>query len=133
MVSRALVWNEDYSIGIPSLDYEHRNLFSTISRLHQTLEEHKGQSVIEECLGEIHARMSAHFALEEKIMQERKYPHYAEHKREHDALLDVITDAMLRYENDPLSEHARSLMEELTNWIVNHVLTTDKKMRLMAD
>ena len=133
MDSRTLVWKEEYSIGIPSLDYEHRNLFSTISRLHQTLKRHEDQPTIEDCLGEIHARMSAHFALEEKIMQERKYPDYMNHKREHDALLDVITEAMLRYENDPTPEHTTSLMEELTNWIINHVLTTDKKMRLMAD
>ena len=77
-----LEWTEAFSIGIAPLDYEHRNLFSTLNRLHDELDRHEDADRIEDTLGEIHARMAAHFALEEKVMRENKYARYAEHKAE---------------------------------------------------
>lgn len=99
-----LEWTEAFSIGIAPLDYEHRNLFSTLNRLHDELDRHEDADRIEDTLGEIHARMAAHFALEEKVMRENKYAHYAEHKAEHDALLDDLTEAMVRYVAQPSDE-----------------------------
>jgi len=127
-----LEWTEAYSIGIAPLDYEHRNLFSSINRLHGELDRHEDVDRIEDTLGEIHARMAAHFALEEKVMRENKYVRYAEHKAEHDALLDDLTEAMVRYVAQPSDEITDDLKGRLTAWILGHVLTRDKQMSEMA-
>jgi hemerythrin len=49
---------------------------------------------IEAFLGEIYARISAHFALEEKDMQARAYPERPAHKADHERLLDDLRDIM---------------------------------------
>ena len=45
---------------------------------------------IESALGEIHANISAHFALEEQLMSEAGFEEYTEHKNDHEELLDQI-------------------------------------------
>ena len=90
MKTPLLEWTEDHCIGIPVLDFEHRNLFAQINELLEDFESQHEKEKIEACLGEIHARMEAHFALEEKFMKDKKYPHFAEHKKAHDMLLDDL-------------------------------------------
>ena len=52
------------------------------------------KAVDEGRLGEIYADISAHFALEERVMQERRYDALAEHKLDHERLLDDLRDMM---------------------------------------
>jgi len=43
-------------------------------------------------LGDINARICAHFALEERLMRERGYDENREHKADHDRLLDDLRE-----------------------------------------
>ena len=86
-------WREEYRIGIPAVDYEHRGLIDLINNLHSDLSGNPDKAEVLACLGEIYARISAHFALEERVMRERRYDQHAEHKEDHERLLDEIRDA----------------------------------------
>ncbi len=132
MTSPQLKWTEEHSIGIESLDFEHRDLFNRINELLKDLASQRDKEEAEEFLGEIHARMEAHFALEEQFMKEKKYPGYADHKREHDKFLDDFVDAMTQFENDPGVPHIDALETEVKRWIVDHVLHSDKAMSLLT-
>jgi hemerythrin len=132
MTSPQLKWTEEHSIGIESLDFEHRDLFNRINELLKDLASQRDKEEAEEFLGEIRARMEAHFALEEQFMKEKKYPGYAEHKREHDKFLDDFVDAMTQFENDPGVPHIDALETEVKRWIVDHVLHSDKAMSLLT-
>ncbi len=127
-----LEWQDEYRIGIKSLDYEHQNLFKQLSELHADLVKHVEEIEIEDCLGRIHAQVSAHFALEEKIMRESKFPNYHRHKEEHDEQLDSVTDAITGYLNDPSDADGKELGDQLSDWIINHVLTSDKELEIIA-
>ena len=124
-------WDDSFLIGIEELDYEHRELIKYANRLHEELAKHVEKSAIEKCLGDIHARMGAHFALEERVMKEREYEFFDEHKREHEALLDDYTEYITRFLNSPDNSHSFPIEEILRRWIKNHILTSDKKMSLM--
>jgi len=89
MTDTSIKWNDSFLIGIEELDYEHKVLINDINRLHEELARHDEKSEIEKCLGDIYARMQAHFALEEHVMKEHRYKFFDEHKREHEKLLDV--------------------------------------------
>jgi hemerythrin len=45
-------------------------------------------------LGELYARVGAHFALEEKIMRGHDYDEYRDHEADHERLLDDVRDLM---------------------------------------
>ena len=128
---QSIVWSDDYLIGIEELDYEHQCLIEDINKLHRNLLEYVDMDRIEDTLGSIHSRMQAHFALEERVMLSHKYPQYPEHKVEHERLLDEYTELMTTFERDPNPGDREKIQSVLCQWIVGHILTSDKKMSLM--
>jgi hemerythrin len=132
MTDMLLEWDNSFLIGIDELDYEHKALIDDINSLHKELAEHNAKSEIEKCLGEIHARMQAHFALEERVMKDGEYEHFDEHKDVHDALLDTYTEYMIRYLDDVDACAGNAIEEFLKRWVIDHILTSDKKMSLMV-
>ena len=93
-----LAWHKDFTIGVPSVDYEHQGLIRLINELHANLVRQTSEYTVSDFLGEIHAKIAAHFALEEKIMRERRYDEFEDHKTDHERLLDEIRDIMDEYE-----------------------------------
>ena len=131
MTDALFKWDESFLIGIEELDHEHKVLIDDINRLHEELARQEEKSEIEKCLGDICARMQAHFALEEHVMKEHKYEFFDEHKREHDELLDNCTEYMLRFLNDTGTSSSTPIEDSLKGWVMNHIVTSDKKMSLM--
>ena len=129
---QSIVWSDDFLIGIEELDYEHRGLVEDINKLHRDLLGDVDMDRIEDMLGSIHARMQAHFALEERVMVSHEYPHYPEHKAEHERLLDEYTELVTKFERDPNLSDREAIQGVLCQWIVSHILTSDKKMSLMV-
>jgi len=127
----SITWTDDFLIGIGELDYEHRGLIADINELHRDLLEQVDRERIEDTLASIFARLQAHFALEEHVMAAHDYPHYAEHKAEHDRLLDEYTERMVGFRRAPNPADREALETVLRQWIVHHILTSDKKMSLM--
>jgi len=124
-------WTDEFLIGIAELDHEHRSLVVDINRLHRSLRAHDDRARIEETLGAVLARMQAHFALEESVMNEHAYPHYDEHKAEHEALLDTVTGFIVRFEKEG-EDVGEALEARLDEWIVRHIVTYDRKMSLLV-
>jgi len=125
-------WSDDFLIGIEELDYEHRCLIEDINKLHRELLRDVSKDRIEDTLGRIHARMQAHFALEEHVMVSHKYLHYPEHKAEHERLLDEYAEFTAKFVMDPNLSDRVTIEGILRQWIVDHILSSDKKMSLMV-
>lgn len=125
-----LQWREEFCIGIAEVDHEHRELIELINTLHGSLvERHQGDGV-GEFLGELHARISAHFALEERIMRSRRYAKYPDHKQDHERLLDEIRDIMDGYELHGRFD-GNALGAALDAWFGEHFRTRDAHLHTM--
>jgi len=125
-------WDDSFLIGIEELDHEHQVLIDDINRLHEELARRKEKSELEKCLGDIYARMQAHFALEEHVMKEHGYRFFDEHKREHGELLDTYTEYMVQFLNDTGVSLSDPIKNVLTRWVINHITSSDRKMSLMV-
>ncbi len=120
-------WKDEFSVGVPDVDHEHQKLITLINDLHNAMSSDSRDVTVMDFLGEIYAHVSAHFALEEKIMRERKYDQYAEHKAEHEALLDQLRDIMDNYEeNATFSDEAFATVVE--KWFTEHFRTRDARL-----
>ena len=128
----SIIWSDDFLIGVEELDYEHQCLIEEINKLHRELLEHVDIDRICDTLGRIHSRMQAHFALEEHVMMSHEYPHYSEHKAEHERLLDEYAELMTKFEREPNLGDREAIESILRRWIIDHILTSDKKMSLMV-
>ena len=132
MADTLFEWDDSFLIGIEELDHEHKVLIDDINRLHEEFADSDERSSIAKCLGDVHARMQAHFALEEHVMKENSYAFFDEHKREHDELLEDYTECMMRFLNG-VGDSSRDPIEEcLRQWVVDHISTSDKKMSLIV-
>jgi hemerythrin len=120
-------WQPEFEIGIPSIDHEHRELIALINELHANLSKHAPKEAINAFLGEVHAGISAHFALEEKLMQEMGYDEYVAHKADHERLLDEIRDIMDAFDADAYFDYGESLAEGLRIWFTEHFRTLDAR------
>lgn len=123
-----LEWEEIHRIGVDFLDFEHQNLFRSISELADELERGESDEDIEACLGEIHARMLAHFALEEKFMRDKKYVGIGDHKAKHDNFVDEFGDLMADFDSGDRAVFSDEVRQHLKQWIEDHVLEDDKRM-----
>jgi hemerythrin-like metal-binding protein len=120
-------WRQEFSLGVPDVDHEHRELIELINELYAHLQRQDSSVSVEDFLGEIYAKISAHFALEEKIMRERHYDQYDDHKADHERLLDEIRDIMDAYEDDAHFNESE-LAACLTAWFTEHFKTKDARL-----
>jgi hemerythrin len=122
-----LQWKPSFTLGIASVDTEHRDMINTINRVYATLEDEGSELQVNRVLGEIHAQISAHFALEERLMRAAGYAEYAQHKDSHEQLLDEIRDLMDSFSADPVAGRTQ-LQESLSNWFGVHFSTFDARL-----
>lgn len=120
-------WREEFAIGLPEVDHEHRELIAAINRLHGELGPGTAAADVADRIGGIHAGISAHFALEEKSMLALGYGDYLRHKADHERLLDEILDIL-----DGLREKGKydpaGLKEALAEWFSVHFRTHDARL-----
>jgi hemerythrin-like metal-binding protein len=122
-----LQWKPEYSVGVQSMDDEHREMIDLINATYEKLSSNADADQVEEYLGEILSTISMHFALEERIMQNAGYGEFQEHKDDHEVLLDRLRDLMDDYFSDPVSG-ARRLEQSLSDWFAEHFSTFDARL-----
>lgn len=120
-------WRDEFSIGVASIDHEHRELIGLINQIFEHLDADDPATVTDD-LGEVHARISGHFALEEQVMRDNAYDQYLDHKSDHERLLDDIRDIMDAYEDGSYTERRHEFVERLQNWFIEHFKTKDARL-----
>ncbi len=122
-----LEWKDDFSIGNPSVDHEHRQLVEQINAWYVSLRDDGSIDTRLDFLGEVFAKISAHFALEEKLMRDSGYDQLVEHKAEHEELLDQLRDTMDAEEKKEDYDD-EALGEWLQHWFSEHFQTQDARL-----
>ena len=121
-------WRKDFETGIADVDHEHRELVDLINELHEKLDETADNAVVQAFLGEVFSRIAAHFALEESVMRKHGYDEYADHKADHERLLDDIRDIMDDFEAGVYADYRSALAGAVRDWFVDHFKTRDARL-----
>jgi hemerythrin len=120
-------WTAEYSIGHAAVDQEHELLIGQINTLYDQLSLPMDSIAIEAMLADIQKDISAHFALEELLMQEAGYAEYETHKQDHERLLDQIQDMIFHFTEDP--ESGKDLLaKRLSDWFSHHFKGFDARL-----
>lgn len=127
LTSRRFVsWRDDLSVGIEAIDNDHKNLLHLINNLQTAVYYPTGEAFERQALDELVDYTKHHFAREEQLMQENGYPDYAEHKKEHEAMIGKVGGFLEAYEKD-----RENTIDELTKflktWLIDHIEGTDQK------
>jgi hemerythrin len=122
-----IVWRDEFSVGVESVDHEHRELIELINKLDDAMQNDVQHDTVVSSLGEIYAQVASHFALEEKIMRDTHYSDFVAHKENHELLLDELLDTIDSVD-DSGSYDRMALAEGLDQWFSDHFRTHDAKL-----
>jgi len=121
-------WRDDFQTGIASLDHEHRAMIGLLNEMAAALPPENATAQISEFLGEVYAKIQAHFALEERIMREHRYAGFAAHKADHERLLDELREIMESHQADAGFDYRGALSKRLADWFMIHFHEFDAKL-----
>lgn len=124
-------WRKEFCTGVPGVDYEHQQLVKEINAIYTLVDENADRETVIDSLGDIYGSISAHFALEEQMMEKHKYDHFKEHQADHERLLDEIRDITEEYEQASELDDAR-FKQKLNDWFQLHFSTHDARLHGLA-
>jgi len=79
----ALVWDKSLAVGVKLIDEQHQELFRRVNTLLESMLKNQGKPEIERLLGFLAQYVVDHFAAEEKLMAQYRYPGAAPHRQAH--------------------------------------------------
>jgi len=129
----SIEWRNDFESGIDDVDVDHAQLIDAINALLHGLGEEPSRSVLADVLGQIRGKIWTHFAFEEKMMRDRSYDQYAEHKADHDFLLDEIGGLINSVNERGSFVHRDALIKRLSLWFAEHFKMRDRRLHQICD
>ena len=122
-----LHWKDRYTVGVAAVDHEHKELIGLINRLYNEVAAQASKQAVVDFFGDLFKAISSHFALEERLMRERRYDQLIQHKNDHERLLDEIRDIMEDFEAcDHFDE--KHLARRLDAWFSRHFESHDARL-----
>ncbi len=124
--SRFVAWSDGLSVGIQSIDDDHKKLLTLINNLQTAVYYPTGEAFERQALKELVDYTKYHFQREEELLQKHGYPDYAPHKKQHDEMIAEVGRFMDLYENDREGT-IQELTQFLKTWLINHINGTDQQ------
>jgi hemerythrin-like metal-binding protein len=118
-------WNSTYSVKVKQCDDEHKKLFLLIEELNDAMRSGQGKLIIDGIVDDLARYAQIHFATEEALMTKAKFPGLAAHQAEHRKFVESVTKFRQDLDNGATGQSI-SVSTFMTNWLVNHIMGTDK-------
>lgn len=126
-------WRKQMSIGNLILDLDHRYLLSLINQVEYALRHPEERDNLNLALDQLREYAREHFSREEHLQLRIQHRGYMQHKLAHQALLDRLADISQRVlaeeDTDKLRERQAEITQLLRDWLLDHVLKEDMKMK----
>ncbi len=119
-------WDERFSVGISTLDKQHKILFGIVNQLSEILEEGESTNKVMEIVISLKNYAYIHFRDEEKEMEKQGYIGL----KNHQSLHNIFMSQVQRFENNLRNGEEINLelgLTLLTDWLTEHIMIEDKK------
>jgi hemerythrin len=116
-------WKEEYSVGIPEIDNQHKQLLQNFSEIEESIRLNKRWSDIHYAIVKLIQTARMHFSFEEAMMRIFGYPGLEFHLQEHKSFFDNL---------DTIERHSLKMSAEtemvhfLLEWLKEHMLGSDQ-------
>jgi len=121
-------WNEEMSVGVQSMDDDHKKLIDLLNEMHEGL----AAGLDREALGAIIERLieytRIHLRNEERLLADADYPapNSSEHHKEHDQMIATALKAQANFRCGSNEMLTIEMLTFLQNWLNAHIMGTDK-------
>lgn len=126
---KKLSWNQNYSVGEPTLDAQHKKLLRLCNRLSTCPADNSAtaNTLFFEILADLSAYAREHFATEESILRACKYPRLATQEADH-AEYERHVNEFLKAAETGMPDKSE-LQKLLSSWWKDHILISDMDYR----
>jgi len=124
-----VAWSEELNVGIPGIDDEHRRFIGQVNALNAAIAGREPKTRVEELLKVIVRDACAHFAREERLLEERGYPDAKRHAVLHAGLVIQITAALHDIRDTEWSRFWIETGMAIRKVLVEHLLEEDMRFR----
>lgn len=122
-----LIWDNTLSVEVREIDDDHRKLVELFNMLNHSVAEGDVPDYIEAVLEELICCTVWHFRHEERLMLKYAYQGMAEHKAEHQQLIESARALQQKF-----LEQGKSVSHEeiefLEHWLTGHILGVDMEL-----
>ena len=119
-------WDEKYSVGITSIDNQHKELFMHLNKLLGALKQGQADDVINQIILKVERYANIHFQKEEFFFKRFNFQGSAEHIREHQDFKSKIVSLKSDLESGKITM-TFELLSFLKEWIDHRILVVDKQ------
>ncbi|MDR2376020.1 MAG: hemerythrin family protein [Treponema sp.] len=119
-------WDDKYSVGIPLIDEQHKELIRLTNELYQgcLAGDATAYDFFFNTIRKAMNYVKYHFSAEEKILENIKYPYLAEHKKQHeDFVLKMVEDVKSFQKGKKFVPN--NFVRFLKEWILSHIAIVD--------
>ena len=121
-------WTDALSVGVDEIDQQHQELFRRVGALLQASLANDA-SQVGPLLAYLREYVAIHFAAEEQLMTEVRYPGYRLHKAEHERFARDFAALEADYAaQGATGEFVSRLTRSVADWLRDHVYLTDAAM-----
>jgi hemerythrin len=120
-------WHDQMSVGIPEIDVSHQHFVDLVNEFSQAIAAGVSLEATRQQLSQILAEARAHFAHEEELFRQWRYPDYEDHATQHARIIRALQDV---HDNTPDNElYAEWIAAgmEIMLAMINHILKEDMK------
>jgi len=127
-----LEWKEEYALGIPEIDSQHKKLVEIGSQIGELLADQNRDDYFDdimELLTEMQNYTVEHFKYEESLFDEKNYIDADNHKFEHKLFVRKIKIYLEDFEKIDSNQQGTliELLNFISDWLIKHIIVTDKK------
>ncbi len=120
-------WSDEYAVGIPKIDEQHKFFFEAVHRLHEECLVDEGEHAVLETLVLLENYVRGHFQAEEAFMREHEYPYVNEHRKLHFEFLQRYLELIGEFKVSGPSQHLAERMGDMVQgWLVDHIAEADR-------
>lgn len=115
-------WHDTFSVGVRIIDDQHRQLFASVNELIVAFNTQQQDEVLDRILDAVLTYTEKHFRTEEELM--KTHPQFNVHCTVHRLFAERIGRMAVDFSKNKTAVAAR-LINDLTDWLQNHILKTD--------
>jgi len=120
-----LKWDQNISLNNDFIDNQHKELFKIVNKLVANCNVNYDYKIIQNIIYELFEYTNNHFKEEERLLEERNYPHLEIHITEHAGFIKKLNDINVKLNKSKDKKTAKELLVFVKNWLLEHTSKYD--------
>ncbi|MBW4056838.1 MAG: hemerythrin family protein [Proteobacteria bacterium] len=120
-------WNPQYNVGMKKFDDDHQKLVQLLNKTYDLFMHNEPKNNVMMVINDLVDYSKYHFAEEERLMKETRYPGLEMQSYQHDIFSKRVIEFQDNYHNG-VADLSLEIFTFLKAWLINHIVDSDKEL-----